>query len=297
MDKLLAETDARRHFTLVAAPFALFKAGKAIFVGELERLQEPLDRFLGPGIPAVLVSIHVASDLFVELRVVGDATDEPSQLASRYRAQLEKVPEELEGYLVSLNPQPYGKRILGRFPQMVQALVDFTRTGEDHRQAVLRAYLPAFAGHNLVMGTELALFERPGAAAAGGAKGPAAQKPSGPAESLKQKISLSFPRDTLEKCMEMLGKEIDVEVVILGGDLQLDGITKNQSFGLNERDKPAEEILRTVLKLANPDGKLVYVIKPKDGGKDAIFITTRAAVEKRGDKLPPELVQNPAKGK
>jgi hypothetical protein len=67
---------------------------------------------------------------------------------------------------------------------------------------------------------------------------------------------------------------------------------------LDERNKPAEEILRSVLKLANPDGKLVYVIKPKDGGKDAVYITTRSAAEKRGDKLPPELVsKDPPKGK
>ena len=83
---------------------------------------------------------------------------------------------------------------------------------------------------------------------------------------------------------------------IEGKDLQLEGITKNQSFGLDERDKPADEILRKVMQLANPDGKLVYVLKPLEpGGKDVVFITTRAAVAKRGDKLPPELEQAPPK--
>ncbi len=66
-----------------------------------------------------------------------------------------------------------------------------------------------------------------------------ATKPTGPAGALKQKITLSFARDTLEKTMEMLGREIDTEIVILGSDLQLEGITKNQSFGLDEKDKPA----------------------------------------------------------
>jgi serine/threonine protein kinase len=296
MDKLLAETDSQRHFTILAAPFALFRAGKSIFVGELSRLQEPLNRFLGADVPAAMFSVHVGSDLFLELRVNGDAADEPVQMAAKYKQQLEKVPEEIETYTASFNSQ-YGKLVLVRFPQMIRTLFDFTRVGEDHRQAILRAYLPANAGHNLVMGTELSLFDQPGGASSVVAKTPAPAKASGPAEALKQKISLSFPRDTLEKSMELLGKEIDTEVIILGSDLQLEGITKNQSFGLDERDKPAEEILRTVLNKANPDGKLVYVIKPKDGGKDVIFITTRAAVEKRGDKLPPELVQNPAKGK
>ena len=42
--------------------------------------------------------------------------------------------------------------------------------------------------------------------------------------------------------------------------------------------------------LANPAGKLIYVIKPKEGGgAETLYVTTRAAAEKRGDKLPPEL--------
>ena len=41
---------------------------------------------------------------------------------------------------------------------------------------------------------------------------------------------------------------------------------------------------------ANPDGKLVYVIKPaQSGGPETLYITTRASAAKRGDKLPPEL--------
>jgi hypothetical protein len=77
---------------------------------------------------------------------------------------------------------------------------------------------------------------------------------------------------------------------ILGGDLQLEGITKNQSFGLDEKDKTADEILRVILAKSNPDGKLVYIVKEQDG-EEWVLITTRAAVEKRGDTLPPAYVR------
>ena len=150
---------------------------------------------------------------------------------------------------------------------------------------MLRCYLPAVAGHNLLMGTELALAEVP---KSGGTAGKETSKKSGDvAAALAKTISLSFPRDTLEKSLEMLSTEIGVEIVILGSDLQLEGITKNQSFGLDERDQPAVEILTKILKLANSDGKLVYVIKPRPtGGEPIIFVTTRAAAKKRGDTLP-----------
>jgi hypothetical protein len=73
---------------------------------------------------------------------------------------------------------------------------------------------------------------------------------------------------------------------ILGGDLQLDGITKNQSFALDERDKPAEAVLRTILAKSDSAGRLVYVIRKRDG-VESIEITTKAAAAKRGDTVPP----------
>jgi len=84
----------------------------------------------------------------------------------------------------------------------------------------------------------------------------------------------------------MIADEIGTPMDIIGPDLQLEGITKNQSFGLDARDKPAREVLMDILAKANPDGKLVYIVRPEDG-VETILVTTRAAVEKRGDKLPP----------
>ena len=128
--------------------------------------------------------------------------------------------------------------------------------------------------------------------------GPAAVATGGPAKAqtiadlLKKKTTLTFPRDTLERSLQLLFDDLGVKYEILGSDLQLEGITKNQSFGLNETDKPAGEILRKIMLLANADGKLIYVIKPKaPGGPDMLFITTRASAAKRGDKIPPELAQ------
>jgi hypothetical protein len=98
-------------------------------------------------------------------------------------------------------------------------------------------------------------------------------------------VSLSFPRDTLERALELLAREIDTPIIILGADLQTEGITKNQSFGLDERDKTARDVLAKVLAQANPDGKLVYVIKPGEEGDEAIYITTRAAAARRQEPL------------
>jgi hypothetical protein len=98
-------------------------------------------------------------------------------------------------------------------------------------------------------------------------------------------MTLIFTKDTLEKTIQMISEEVGVPMEIVGPDLQLEGITKNQSFSLDEVGRPAEAVLRAILAKANPDGKLMYVIRNRDG-VESIEITTRAAAEKRGDPVP-----------
>lgn len=117
-------------------------------------------------------------------------------------------------------------------------------------------------------------------------------------ELLQRPTSLRFARETLEAALEQLSPDVGVPIVIRGPDLQADGITGNQSFGIDIENKPAEEILVEILRLANPDKtattpnderqKLVYVIAPPGpDGSETIFITTRARAAERGDELPP----------
>ena len=287
--KLLANSDQQRHVTIFFEPFSSFTMGKSLFAGDLERLMEPLNFFLGKDIQAAMLSCHVGDNLFLELRAGTPVYENPLQIAARYRDQLTKLPTEIASLIGLSGPQSFGGPTLQQFPHMIEALANYTRIGQEHRQAVLRCYLPAMAGYNLILGSELALSEPPALGISPASDQLPPDKSVDPAEALLQTISLSFPRDTLENCLALLSKEIGTEIVILGADLQLEGITKNQSFGLDERNKPSNEILRRVLKLANPDGKLVYVIKPNNFGKATIFITTRSASAKRGDQLPPEL--------
>lgn len=100
--------------------------------------------------------------------------------------------------------------------------------------------------------------------------------------------------------MRDFGDEVGVPVKLVGGDLQLDGITQNQQIRqFNMMDKPAEEVLIALLMKANPittvkspdeaDQKLVYVIGPdpeKPDGDKVILITTRAVSTKKGIPLP-----------
>jgi hypothetical protein len=205
----------------------------------------------------------------------------------------------MKSAIAAVKVQPYGKAILNRFPAMLKTLAEYTRSGADSDQSILRCYLPAAAMTNLLMAGELALSEAVNSEAIRAvAVDDQSKPPETIAEKLKRKTTLSFVNEPLDRTMSLLADDLGIKIEILGSDLQLDGITKNQAIrDLNEHDKPANEILRDIMFKANPDGKLVYIVKSTGGsnGEQTLQITTRSAANKRGDKLPDDLATPPEK--
>jgi serine/threonine protein kinase len=287
LERMLKASDADRDVSLAFIPGSLFADNQVFFSGELAALRGPAESFFGEDTKAGLLSLHFAGNLFIELRILATADKSPEALAAQFANRTRSIPSMVEDGLLNLNLHRYAKKLLLRFPEQLRVMAENTRSDVEDDMAVLRCYMPSVATHNLIFASELALAEQPVAASAGPATG---AKNESIAELLNKKTTLTFPRDTLEKSLQMLLDEAGIKYEIVGSDLQLEGITKNQSFGLDEKDKTVGEILRKIMLLANPDGKLVYVIKPaQPGGPETLFITTRAAAAKRGDKLPSEL--------
>jgi hypothetical protein len=287
VEKLLAASDAARHVNLVFIPSYLLTDGRSLLASHLDRLRLPLREFLDESIEAVLASAHVGEQLYVEVRAVAPVDRPPLELLKLLAGRWEKMPDRVESHVASLAPQPHGRMVIIRLGRMLQLARDFTRGAVENGQVVFNCYLPQSAAHNLVMGAELTLLESAGVAGSVADRAPPPSAPASAAEALRRKITLSFPRDSLDRVMDVLAGELGVEITILGPDLQLEGITKNQSLNnVDERDQPAGDILRMLLKRANPDGKLVYVIRPGGDGREEVVITTRAAAKLRGETLP-----------
>jgi serine/threonine protein kinase len=288
IEQLLPHSDDERQFTLLLTPSYLLTDGRELLAGELAALHAQLREFLDESISAVLLSADVSEQLFVELRVTAPIDRRPLVLKEVLTKRWDKIPERMQRYVESLAPQQHGQLVLERFPQMLALARDYTRSGVDDGQVVLSTVLPAAAAHNLILGADLALLE----ATDGGASAVAVDATSpapvqSAAEALERKITLSFPRESLESALALVAREIDVPIVILGADLQLEGITRNQSVNnFDQRDQPADAVLRKLLLLANPDGKLVYLLKPDNSGCETVQISTRAAASKRGERLP-----------
>ena len=302
VERLLAHTDTERQFTVIVAPNFLFSEGQGMFSGPMARMRGPLFWFLGDGLSAAALSMNWDENFFVELVAMPTLDVSPEKMSGELSERVRQMPDLMEDYVLRLDPQPYGRRVVARFPGMVRKLAAYTRSGVEDGAAVLRCYLPATAGHNLVMGAELTSAEVPGAGATATdapiAKVPVRESTSPSVhELLARKTSLSFARDSLEAALEQLSLDIGVEFIIVGPDLQADGITRNQQLAMDIKDKPAGEILVEILRKANPDKtatgptdlrqKLVYVVKPKSvGEEEAVFVTTRAGAAERGEELP-----------
>lgn len=285
LEQLVAMLDADRHLTLAGLPHHLLTNGRpTALAGPLARLAEPLEAFCDESVKAAAVSLHFGEDFYAEVDAVTALDLPPPKAAPLLAERLVRLPDDVEAYCARLAPDPHGGRLVMRLPGMLRSLAANLRAGPEPKGAVLNVVLPRPAGHNIALAVELALAQSPLQPAP--VEAAAAAEPTDALGKLERKMTLVFAKDTLEKTIQMIAEETGVPMEIVGPDLQLEGITKNQSFGLDEQDTSAKAILKAVLQKANPDGKLVYVVTKQDGA-EMILITTRAAAEKRRDTLAP----------
>jgi hypothetical protein len=264
--------------------------------GHWSGLQSSAFRWLPDQTQAFSFSLHWSESFFAEMRLVATLDQRPEKFAERLQQELADWPALAEETITSLSLQPYGRKVIARLPAMLREVVRYTRAGRDERSALLRVYLPTPAGHNLMTAGELLLAEQFAGPAASVTTLAETTLPKTLAERLQTLTSLSFARDTLEAALQALAADTGIEIELVGADLQLDGITKNQSFGLDLHDRAAAEILVEILRQANPDKtatgpadskqKLVYVVVNKPDGSQTIKVTTRSQAEKRGETLP-----------
>ena len=298
--QLLRVSDADRHVTILFAPNFLFADGKPLFAGERAKAVEPLRWFLGDSLKAGLLSFHFDPQFYLELRMESDIVLDRYQLASQVRDRMKEIPSAMETYLANLNPHPYWRIVANRYPLMVGFLHQNTRIGVAESHAVLNAVLPQVAAHNLIFGGEMVLVSTPGAAPATVAAAAADTGPKTIEEVLNAKISLSFDQDSFEFSVRNVVNEVtsayklpfEFDIRIIGDDLKLDGITRNQQIrDFRQADKTVAEVLTALVMKANPvttvktpdekDQKLLWVIAPDpdNPNRKIILVTVRQVAE------------------
>jgi len=303
IETLAAAGDDRRHVSILFNPSYLRNRGHLVFPGYSRALGTAVDRFLGAQgeVRAGMLSLQFDPDTFFgEIRLCGDPARKSDEFAKDFFARWQKVPLVVRNLFKSMKVSDYSNNLLYDYPRMIEEVVKATRWASEGEQAVMRFYVRPRAGQHLVMGTELALLENSGVATGGPATtAVTTTAPKTVQEKLRKTITLEFPQLSLEKALEEFGREVGLAVAIVGVDFQLEGITRNQQIrSFSAKDQPADAVLRQILLKANPDPettgpddprmKLVYVVRPGNGGGEMIYIATREGAAKRSEKIPPE---------
>ncbi|MCH5373282.1 MAG: hypothetical protein JJ992_04855, partial [Planctomycetes bacterium] len=248
-------------------------------------------------------SLHLDQFAYAELLVVGSLGQAKDAPARGIRARLQEAPDRVERYIAGIDPPPYWRMVALRYPQMLRYVQSKTRTGTQGDIAVINAALPLESVHNLVFATEMALQSSPGVVAGTSMHDSPPTAPRDFAELLTCRFTIRFPQDSLEFAMQNIETEVrdrfpnlafPFAIRILGGDLEKNGITRNQQIReFDQQDRPLAEILTAMVLKANPKAttdprdpsqQLIWAIGPSPEGADhgAILITTRDAAAQRG---------------
>lgn len=321
IERLRRLTDVDRHFTLLVAPnylaSAMFRDGRSFYFGDSKKVREPLDWFLRDELQSVSFSLHTAGDSFVEMRLTSNLNKEPYKLAAELRDRLEQVPDLAFDYIATLGTNPYWERVRLQFPNMIRYLHGKARIGVEDDTATINARLPGPAAHNLAFGAEMLLMSAPGAVAvaatttkSGGAAPGGLQPAKMTIDDIlaQYKTTIAFEAQSLELALQDIARDVneqlkglpfEFKIKIMGEDLRLDGITRNQTVrDFSQRDKPLGEVLTAMVMKANPvttvkapsekDQKLLWVIEkdPDDPSKTVVLITTRQVSDQKKYKLP-----------
>ena len=293
-EQLIEASDSERHLTLVFLPQFLVGDGGALLTGPWAPLRELVLAQVRDEWVAVALSLHIddAQRLYWELRIVPRVTEPETRVAAAVVKQSQGWGEELAAVVQGRDWSAYSRQVVERSPRMLSVVGKYARRGVDGWQAVLNGYAPAGAAHQLALAAERIVAELAAPVAAEPAVASAPLLAELPiAERLQTPVTIQFARESLETAVTILSETIATPLEIRGRDLQLEGITRNQMLALDVTDVPAEAALVEVLRRANPDKeatgpadprqKLVYVV-----GEGGVTITTRAAADSRGDRLP-----------
>lgn len=301
IEVMLKQTDADRTITAIFVPRTILAPGKPVFTGTAKLYPEQLEKFLsdpdGSGeLPkSVLASLNLKDALFLELRIYDQFTSSANETRSiAYEGKLKQITKQIKTLLLSFPLSKYSQPILVDFEDRLRQMLAMLRVGSAEKQIVARAYLPATAASNLAMSTYLATIEHPeGGFSPDGDKGqpikPVEAVASGPEGKLQKKTSLAFERNTLEYSVNTLGDDIGLPIKLHLASMSIEGITQNQSFGLDETDKPALSILKTILLKASPAGKLVYCITKDAAGEDIVMVCTRVGAASNKWTIPADM--------
>lgn len=285
IDAIIQQTDAERHITVVFEPVALNGHRETLFHTDTADLVEHSLRFFNDvEIESVAWSMHLSDRKFFSEILMRNTTDIKEHLLTKeMKKKLKQIPFDLVSMVELMNPQQVGRRkLIGRFPAMMQTFSNSTIDGIGERYTQLTTQLSDRAAPNLALAGLLTWDE---AVKTDFSKAVPQQIDTGPklpdlmVDRLKMKIDVEFAREPLKDALAYIGGECKVTSVVNGDALKDKGYTQNmpQTFTMQDSglaaikaiidryddmclviDEEKKTFLITTRKFAAQDGQTVY---------------------------------------
>ena len=308
---LQKSSDEQRDLSLLFLRPSLFNDRGQNWMGnKLSVFNRQLSEIIPDEVRGGMLSFHADQGDYLEVVLDRQVDISADELETRIQTGIDDRLKKLISFTQRIPVSEHWQALQNRYAEMLSTLTDEFRWSSSDKQLTGNAWLPPLASHNLVAASELvATFQKT-------AIDPNAnqlQVPQTLAELLQTKrdLDIANPPD-LNVLLADLQQEINGDynrlpfkwrIVLLGADLEKDGITKNQRPGpLQLEQKSFTEILTSIVVSANPDKditgaadlncKLIWVVAPDPDNptQQAILITTRAAAEKKSYQLPDSFV-------
>jgi serine/threonine protein kinase len=281
---------------LLASPNFLFADGREMLSKSLPRFVDPLKSALQPDVSALVVTVDFgAEQMFVETRMAPSGGTSAAAIVRMLQEKINSWTDWADDFIVNSVPDASWRLLANRLRSMVSFVAQRVRFGVSDEMAVANVYLPAQAVPQVVLATVFALNTPEGAAVATGA--PTAANVLSVDDMLDRKMSVTFEQESLEFAVDNIvtAFERDLpsgskmpEIRIIGGDLQLMGITQNQQVrDFKQANVALRKVLTELVRRANPDKTatgandekqaLIWVVTEdaETPGVKKILITTR----------------------
>jgi len=217
-------------------------------------------------------------------------------------------PQWADQFILDSVADPSWRLLASRLPPMMRFVVNQSRFGISDGLVVANAYLPARAFPQVALATVLAMNTPSTAEVSQPTTEP--QTPLTVEQMLDRPMTVSFDQESLEFALEAIVKAFEQALPagstmpparIVGGDLQLMGITQNQQVrDFEKTEVPLRTVLTDLVLGANTDKSatgpsdskqtLIWVVAddPSRLGQKEILITTRQAAQTKQYPLPAE---------
>ncbi len=298
------------ELVILVTPNFLFADGRELVGASAPELARPLRRLMQPDVAAAVMSVnlHDPDRVFIEAIFAPSGGISEAALMHKVEDAVNSWPEWADRFILDSVPDPSWRLLASRLPSMMRFVVGQARFGISEGMVVANAYLPSRAFPQVTLATVLAM-NTPSVAIATPTT-IEGEEPLTVEQMLDRPMSVSFDQESLEFALEAIVQAFKESLPagstmpparIIGGDLQLMGITQNQQVrDFAKTNLPLRTVLTDLVLGANSDKSAVGPSDPKQTliwvvaddrsrpGQKEILITTRQAALSKQYELPSE---------